>query len=56
MLIAQALGEYGAMAALVDAFSTTYDSVHDAIGDWGIKGLVAVVAVGLLWKLITMVR
>ena len=56
MVIAQALGEYAALGVLVEAFNTTYYQVRDAIGDWGLRGLVGVIAVGLVWKLITMVR
>ena len=56
MVIAQALGEYAALGVLVEAFNTTYYQVRDAVGDWGLRGLVGVIAVGLVWKLITMVR
>jgi len=52
VLIAQALGEYGALAALVEAFQHAYVQVEYALGQWGTRGVIALAAVALLWRII----
>lgn len=56
MLIAQALGEYVALSAVIDAFSYGTTRFEELAGEWGMEALVAVVAVGVIWKIITMAR
>jgi hypothetical protein len=56
MLIAQALGEYVALSALIDAFSYGTTRVEELAGEWAMKGLLAVVAVGVIWRIITLAR
>lgn len=56
MLIAQALGEYVALSAVIDAFSYGTTRLEELAGEWAIEALVAVVAVGVLWKVITLAR
>jgi len=56
MLIAQALGEYGAMGALVEGFNTATIRLEEVVGNWGTEGLVALIAAAVLWKIFTAVR
>jgi len=56
MLIAQALGEYGAMDALVEGFNSATIRLGEVVGDWGTEGLVALIAAAVLWKIITAIK
>ena len=56
MLIAQALGEYVALSAVIDAFSYGTTSLEEFAGQWAMEALFAVVAVGVIWKFITLAR
>jgi hypothetical protein len=56
MLIAQALGEYVALSTVIDAFSYGTTRVEELAGEWAMEGLLAVVAVGVIWKIITLAR
>jgi hypothetical protein len=57
MLIAQALGEYAALSAVIDAFSYGTSRLEEfAGGQWATEALLAVVAVGVIWKIITLAR
>lgn len=56
MLIAQALGEYVALSAVIDAFSAGATRLEELGGEWAMEGLLAVVAVGVIWKIITLAR
>jgi len=53
MLIAQALGEYVAVASLVEAYNYATVRVEEVAGEWGTEGLVILIVVAVLWKLIT---
>ena len=56
MLIAQALGEYAALSAVIDAFSYGTTRLEEFGGEWAMEALLAVVAVGVIWKVITLAR
>ena len=56
MLIAQALGEYGAMAALTEGFRAGRIYVEELGHEWGLKGLVIAITAVVAWKIITRVR
>lgn len=56
VLIAQALGEYGALGALTAALQSAYFQVEYALGDWGMTGLWVIVAAALVWIVITRLR
>jgi hypothetical protein len=56
MLIAQALGEYVALSAVIDAFSDGAGRLEEFAGEWSMEALLAVVAVGVVWKIITLAR
>jgi hypothetical protein len=52
MVLAQALGEYAAMAAIAEAATTLGYQIEDLIGEWGTEALLAVVIVALIWRII----
>jgi hypothetical protein len=56
MLIAQALGEYVALSAVVEAFSDWSVRLEDTFGEWGTEGLIAVIAAAIVWRVVTMAR
>lgn len=56
MLLAQALGEYAALGALIEGFNNASLRVEEVAGEWGTEGLLILVAAGLIWKVITVVR
>lgn len=53
MLIAQALAEYGALGAVVEAFSYGRGRLEDVAGEWAVEGLVLLIAVAVIWKVVT---
>jgi hypothetical protein len=56
MLIAQALGEYVALSAVVEAFSDWTGRLEDVFGEWGTEGLVVLIAAAIVWRVVTAVR
>jgi hypothetical protein len=56
MLIAQALGEYAALSAVIDAFSYGTTQFEEFAGQWATEVLIGVVAIGVIWKVITLAR
>jgi hypothetical protein len=53
MLIAQALGEYVAVSAVVSAFNDFSLRLEEIAGEWGIEGLIALIAVAVVWMVVT---
>ena len=53
MLIAQALGEYVAVAAVVEAFNTASIQVEEIAGEWAAEGLLLLIAVTAVWMIIS---
>ena len=49
MLIAQALGEYVAVSAFVEAFSSASIRVEEIAGEWGTEGLILLIVVTAVW-------
>jgi hypothetical protein len=45
-----------ALSALIDAFSYGTTRVEELAGEWAMEGLLAVVAVGVIWRIITLAR
>jgi hypothetical protein len=59
MLIAQALGEYGVVSALVAGIrwvESGYYALEDVVGQWGVTGLGIAVAALAVWSLLTRAR
>jgi len=56
MLIAQALGEYGAMAALAEGIRSGRIYVEELGREWGLMGLGIALAAAVAWKILTRVR
>lgn len=56
MLIAQALGEYGAMAALAEGIRSGRIYVKELGREWGLMGLGIALAAAVAWKILTRVR
>jgi hypothetical protein len=56
MLIAQALGEYGALASLSAAFASAYSRVEYALGDMGTTWLWIAIGAALLWLVVSRFR
>ena len=56
MLIAQALGEYGALGALSDSLQTASIRLEELAGEWGVEGIVIAVVAVVLWRILTGVR
>jgi hypothetical protein len=50
MLIAQALGEYGALSGFAESFNNMTIDLENTVGSWGVEGLVALIAGAILWK------
>jgi len=53
MLIAQALGEYVAVAAVVEAFSSASIQVEEIAGEWATEGLMLLIVVTAVWMIIS---
>jgi hypothetical protein len=56
VLIAQAIGEYSALATLAEAFQSAYFQVEHALGEWGMTGLWVIVAAAVIWIVIARLR
>ena len=56
MLIAQALGEYGAMAALAEGIRSGRIYVEELGREWGLMGLGIALAAAVAWWVLTRVR
>jgi hypothetical protein len=56
VLIAQALGEYGALGALTSAIQNGSVRLEELAGEWGVEGIVVLVVVVVIWRAITAVR
>ena len=55
-MIAQALGEYGTMATLMDGVRSIGYYLAEFGRDWGLTGALIVVGAVLVWKMITRVK
>jgi len=53
MLIAQALGEYVAVSAVVEAFSSASIRVEEIAGEWGTEGLILLIVVTAVWMIVS---
>jgi hypothetical protein len=56
IFFAQALAEYGATAALVEGLNQLSLRLTDAVGEWRVEAIVAVLAAGFLWKVLAAIR
>ena len=56
MLIAQALGEYGAIAALTEGIQSGRITIEELGREWGLTGLGIGIAAVAAWKIFTRVR
>jgi hypothetical protein len=55
-MIAQALGEYGTMATLVDGVRSIGYYLGEFGREWGLTGALVFVGAALVWKVITRVK
>jgi hypothetical protein len=53
MLIAQALGEYAAVSAVVEAFNDASIRLEGVAGDWATEGLILLIVVTAGWMIIS---
>ena len=56
IFFAQALAEYGAIAALVEGLNQLSLRLTNTVGEWRVEAIVAVLAAGFLWKVVTAIR
>jgi hypothetical protein len=56
LILAQALAEYGATAALAETISHLSIRLGHTIGEWRAEAIVALVAAAFLWKVVTAAR
>ena len=56
IFFAQALAEYGATAAIAEGLSQLSFRLTDAVGEWKVEVIVAVLGAMFLWKVLTAVR
>jgi hypothetical protein len=56
MLIAQALGEYVALSAVVDAFNAGTVQLEEFAGQWATEALIVVVLALLVWRVVASAR
>jgi hypothetical protein len=52
MILAQALGEYAAMAAIAEAATRVIYQIEEVIGTWGTEAIVAFAVVAVIWRLV----
>ena len=52
-MIAQALGEYGALQAVVDGVGSISFYLEEFAREWGVTGVSIIVVSAVLWKLFT---
>ena len=56
MLIAQALGEYAVVSAVVEGLRTVGDFLGELWRDWGLTAVAVIVTTAFAWKVLTRVR
>jgi hypothetical protein len=56
VFFAQALAEYGATAAIAESITQLSLRLSDAVGEWRVEAIVAVLAAAFLWKVLTSTR
>jgi hypothetical protein len=56
IFFAQALAEYGATAAIAEGISQLSFRLTDAVGEWRVEAIVAVLVVAFLCKVLTSAR
>lgn len=52
VLIAQAFGEYVALGAIVEGLQNAYVRLEYVLGQWGSRGVIALVAAAVVWRII----
>jgi hypothetical protein len=55
-MIAQALGEYGTMSALMEGVQSIGFLLEEFGREWGLTGAGIVVAAALLWRVLTRIK
>ena len=55
-MIAQALGEYGTMATLIDGVRSIGDYLGEFGREWGMTGALIAFGAALVWKVFTRVK
>jgi len=56
IFFAQALAEYGVVAAVAEGVTQLSVRLGDAVGEWRVEAIVAVVVVAFLWRVLTALR
>jgi hypothetical protein len=56
LLIAQALGEYGATSAISSGLSTLSIRAEEFAGEYGLETIVVLIVAIMIWRVITAVR
>jgi hypothetical protein len=56
MFLAQALGEYAAMAAVAEAITSLSIRLEEVIGEWGTEAILALVVAAVLWRFVSAKR
>ena len=56
IFFAQALAEYGATAAIAEGISQLSLRLTDAVGEWRVEVIVAVLGAAFLWKVLSAAR
>lgn len=52
MVLAQALGEYGAMAAIAEAATRLGYRVEEFVGDWGTEAILVLIVAAIVWRIV----
>ena len=52
MILAQALGEYAAMAAVAEGMTTIGIRLEEVLGEWGMEAILALVAAAIVWRIV----
>ena len=52
MILAQALGEYAAMAAIAEAATRLSYRIEELFGDWGTEAILVVVVAAVVWRIV----